>query len=34
VFWILGLISAINGQEKPIPVVGDLFQKWFAGFAL
>jgi uncharacterized membrane protein len=34
VFWILGLISAISGQEKPIPIIGDLCQKWFAGFAL
>lgn len=33
-FWILGLISAINGEEKPLPIVGDMFQKWFAGFAL
>jgi uncharacterized membrane protein len=29
VFWILGLISAINGQMKPMPVVGPLYQKWF-----
>ena len=29
VFWILGLVSAINGQMKPMPVVGPLYQKWF-----
>ncbi|MBI1780143.1 MAG: hypothetical protein HYR66_02055 [Sphingobacteriales bacterium] len=29
VLWILGLISAINGEEKPVPVLGDLYQKWF-----
>jgi uncharacterized membrane protein len=29
VLWILGLISAINGEEKPLPVVGELYQKWF-----
>ena len=29
VLWILGLISAVNGQEKPLPVVGPLFQQWF-----
>lgn len=29
VFWILGLISAFNGEEKPLPVVGPLFQQWF-----
>jgi uncharacterized membrane protein len=31
VLWIMGLISAINGQQKPLPVVGAHFQKWFAG---
>ncbi|MES2678858.1 MAG: hypothetical protein V4635_03195 [Bacteroidota bacterium] len=34
VFWIIGLVSAISGDEKPLPIVGGLFQKWFAGFAL
>ncbi|TAL04455.1 MAG: DUF4870 domain-containing protein [Verrucomicrobia bacterium] len=29
VFWILGLIAAINGQMKPMPVVGQLYQNWF-----
>jgi uncharacterized membrane protein len=29
VFWILGLISAINGEEKPLPVVGEFYQKTF-----
>ena len=29
VFWILGLVAAINGQMKPMPVVGTLYQKWF-----
>lgn len=31
VLWILGLISAINGQEKPIPVIGGLAQSIFSG---
>ena len=30
VLWIMGLIAAINGQQKPMPVVGDYYQKWFA----
>jgi uncharacterized membrane protein len=30
VFWVLGLVSAINGQQKPVPVLGEHFQKWFA----
>jgi uncharacterized membrane protein len=31
VFWVMGLIAAINGQQKPLPVVGEHYQKWFAG---
>jgi uncharacterized membrane protein len=31
VLWLMGLIAAINGQQKPMPVLGDNFQKWFAG---
>jgi len=26
---ILGLISAVNGEEKPVPVLGDFYQKTF-----
>jgi uncharacterized membrane protein len=29
VCWIMGLVAAINGQMKPMPVVGPLYQKWF-----
>jgi uncharacterized membrane protein len=29
VLWIMGFITAINGQMKPMPVVGPLYQKWF-----
>lgn len=29
VLWVLGLISALNGQEKPVPVLGEKFQEWF-----
>lgn len=31
VLWILGLISAINEEQKPIPVIGSLAQDWFKG---
>lgn len=31
VLWLLGLIAAINGQQKPMPVLGENYQKWFAG---
>lgn len=29
VFWFIGLVSAINGQERPLPLVGEHFQRWF-----
>lgn len=29
VLWIIGLLSAINGEEKPVPVIGTQFQQWF-----
>ena len=29
VLWILGLVAAINGEMKHVPVVGPLYQKWF-----
>ena len=31
VIWIIGLIGAINGQEKPIPLIGPPAQKLFSG---
>ncbi len=31
VFWVMGLIGAINGQTKPLPLLGEHYQKWFAG---
>lgn len=31
VLWILGLISAVQGEMKPIPVLGEQFQEWFKG---
>ncbi len=30
ILWIFGLINAINGVEKPIPVVGGMFENKFA----
>ena len=29
VLWVMGLIAAANGEYKPVPVLGDPFQKWF-----
>jgi uncharacterized membrane protein len=31
VLWIMGLIGAINGQEKEVPVLGKYAQEWFKG---
>ena len=31
VLWIIGLIGAVQGEEKKIPVLGDMFQDWFKG---
>lgn len=30
VLWIIGLIAAINGEEKPIPLIGGKAQKIFS----
>jgi len=29
VFWVMGLLSAIKGETKPMPLLGPLYQKWF-----
>ena len=29
VFWIIGLISAINGEMKEVPLLGGTFQEMF-----
>mgnify|MGYP001296133108 CR=1 FL=1 len=26
---IIGIINAVNGASKPLPVVGAMYQKWF-----
>ena len=31
VLWIFGLVYAIQGQKKEIPLVGSLAQQWFKG---
>ncbi len=33
VLWIIGLISAVQGETKKIPVLGDYFQDWFKGIS-
>lgn len=29
ILWIIGIASAINLKEKPVPVLGEKFQEWF-----
>jgi uncharacterized membrane protein len=29
VLWIMGLIAAINGEEKPMPMIGEKAQEIF-----
>lgn len=29
IFFILGILYAIQGKEKTVPAIGDLFQDWF-----
>jgi len=29
VLWIMGFISAVQGEMKPVPLLGDKFQEWF-----
>jgi uncharacterized membrane protein len=31
VLWIMGLISAIQGEEKKVPILGEYAQEWFKG---
>ncbi len=31
VLWVIGLMGAIQGEEKRIPLLGDQFQEWFKG---
>ncbi|MCU0355658.1 MAG: hypothetical protein MUD08_18270 [Cytophagales bacterium] len=30
VLWVFGLIAAANGEEKPMPLLGEKAQEWFA----
>ncbi|MBI4153308.1 hypothetical protein HY497_02195 [Candidatus Woesearchaeota archaeon] len=31
VFWIMGLVSAIQGKQKELPLIGHYAQEWFKG---
>jgi uncharacterized membrane protein len=32
VFWLMSLLWSIQGEMKPIPLLGEKFQEWFKGF--
>lgn len=32
IFWLMSFIWSIQGEMKPIPLLGDKFQEWFKGF--
>lgn len=29
VLWVIGLINAAGGKMKPVPLLGEQYQKWF-----
>ena len=29
ILWVIGLIGAIKGEEKLVPLLGEQFQEWF-----
>lgn len=33
VLWVLSLVGALSGEQKPSPVLGDMFQQWFKGLS-
>jgi len=33
ILWIMGLLSAINREEKPLPVFGDKIQQLLSGLS-
>lgn len=33
ILWTFGIFNAINGQTKPVPLLGGYFQKWLASIS-
>jgi len=33
VLWSYGIFTAIKGETKPVPLLGNLFQKWFVNIS-
>ena len=32
ILWLFGFMNALNGEQKPVPFLGDLYQKLFKSF--
>ena len=32
ILWIFGFMNALNGEQKPVPFLGELYQKLFKSF--
>ncbi len=26
--WVVGLLNAVNGREKPVPILGEKYKEW------
>jgi len=33
ILWVLSLMGAFSGEQKPIPILGEMFQQWFKGIS-
>ncbi len=31
VLWVIGFLGVLKGEEKKVPLLGDMFQDWFKG---
>jgi uncharacterized membrane protein len=31
ILWVLGLLAALGGEMRPVPILGEHYQRWFAG---
>lgn len=29
VLWVMGILGALSGERKPVPLLGEQFQEWF-----
>lgn len=31
ILWLVGLLAALKGDMRPVPILGEQYQRWFAG---